>query len=157
MSGLIAPPPPKVRVAKTIPKSNKYYTIHSQPKSMFGVRVDDDAATFMVGFKKQNDAMLMGRMLETYYINNQELPLPGLVTEFTLPTADESIQELKHLFLLHNDANNLFAWCTVNFLNFLGVEEIVENSGKYSWDVTMYAPEPDFEMYRERFDFLYEL
>ena len=109
--------------------------------------------------KHNNPNIITNGLKLSFDMNNTKKSWLGMpVTNyFTLPTADESIQELKHLFLLHNDANNLFAWCTVNFLNFLGVEEIVENSGKYSWDVTMYAPEPDFEMYRERFDFLYEL
>jgi len=97
-------------------------------------------------------------MLETYYLINEKLPAPNLITEFDLPSVEESVTDLRHLFLLHNDTENLVAWCTVNFLDFLAVDDIIEgSSGKYSWDVTTYKPETDYDLCRERFDYLYEL
>ncbi len=154
----MAPPPPKVKKAKTLPRSNKYYTIHTHPNTVFGVKVDDQTPTCMVGFKNYDDAYLMGKMLETYYIKNQSLPIPETLSNFTLPTADQSVKDLKHLFLMHNDAENLLSWCMINFLDFLGVEEIVENSdnNKYSWDVSIYRTEPELELCKERFDYLFE-
>ena len=62
-------------------------------------------------------------------------------------------------FYLHNDTDNLVSWCMINFLDFLGVEEVIENNetGKYSWDISIYCTEPDFEICKERFDYLYQL
>lgn len=155
----MAPPPPKIKKAKTLPKSNKYYTIHSQPNSVFGVRVEEETPTCMVGFKNYEDAHLMGRMLETYLINNQELPTADSVKNFILPSADQSINDLKHLFLMHNETENLLSWCTLNFLDFLGVDQIIENpnSNKYAWDASIYQPEPEFEFCKERFEYLFTL
>jgi hypothetical protein len=159
LCAIIVPPPSKVKRAKTLPRSEKYYTIHSHSNNVFGVRIRDDTPTLMVGFKNYEDAHLMGRMLETYYIYNQDLPLACKINEFILPSHEESIDELKHLTILHNDVNNLLSWCMINFLDFLGVEEIIENddTGKYTWDVSLCATEPEIELCKERFDYLYEL
>lgn len=154
----MAPPPPKTKTSKTLPRSDKYYTINAGSNKVFGVRVDRESPTLMVGFKNHDDALLMGRLIETYYIANQELPLAEPLKEFILPSADQSIIDLKHLTLLQNDTENLIAWCTVNFLDFLGVEEVIENkNGKYSWDASLYSPEASFDLYKERLDFLFEL
>lgn len=158
MSGLLAPPPPRVNLAKTIPKGNKYYTIHSNPRNAFGVRSDEDSPTLMVGFKHKEDAHLMACMLETYYLINEHLPPANLVTEFNLPSEEESVTDLPHLFLLHNDTDNLVSWCTMNFLDFLAVDEVLTGpNGRYSWDATTYKPELEFEFCKERFNYLYEL
>jgi hypothetical protein len=156
---VISPPPPKIKKAKTIPRSNKYYTIHSHSNNVFGVRIKDDTPTLMVGFKNYEDAYLMGRMLETYYVNNQDLPLACRINEFTLPASNESIIDLKHLSILHNDSKNLIAWCTLNFLDFLGVEEIIANNdtGKYTWDVSLCNIEPELQLCQERFNYLFDL
>ena len=160
MSGLIAPPPPPTvtKGSKTLPKGNKYYTIHSNPRNAFGVRASDDAPTLMVGFKHKEDAHLMACMLETYYLINEHLPPPNLVTEFNLPSEEESVTDLRHLFLLHNDTENLVSWCTMNFLDFLAVDEVVTGpNGRYSWETTTYKPEVDFDFCRERFEYLFDL
>lgn len=155
---LTVPPPPKVKLPKTLPRVQKYYTIHSNPKNVFGVRADENSPTLMVGFKNKEDAHLMACMLETYYLINEKLPPPNLVTEFNLPSAEESVTDLRHLFLLHNETENLVSWCAINFLDFLAIDEIVEGAnGRYSWDATTYRLEPDFELCKERFDYLYEL
>ena len=155
LCAVLAPPPLKT---KELPRSKKYYTIHSHHKDVFGVRVEDDKPTLMVGFKNEEDALLMGRMLETYYKVTDELPLATTLTNFRLPAVEESVAELDRLFVLHNDAENLLSWCTINFLDFLGVEAILESdSGKYAWDVSIYRAEPEFEMCKERFGYLYDL
>lgn len=158
MSGLLAPPPPRVGLKKTLPKGNKYYTIHANPRNAFGVRTADDAPTLMVGFRHKEDAHLMACMLETYYLINEHLPPASLVNEFNLPSEEESVTDLRHLFLLHNDTDNLVAWCRMNFLDFLAVDEVLMSpSGRYSWDATTYKPETDFEFCRERFEYLIDL
>ena len=159
LCAIMAPPPPKVKRAKTLPRSDKYYTIHSHPNNVFGVRVEEETPTCMVGFKNYEDAYVMGRMLETYFIKTKELPAPECVTNFTLPSADQSVNELKHLFLLHNDTENLMAWCTINFLDFLAIDQIIENpdSNKYAWDASIYRPEPEFDLCKERFEYLITL
>lgn len=156
---IMAPPPPKIKRAKTIPKSGKYYTIHSHPNSVFGVRADEKTPTCMVGFKNFEDAQIIGRMIETYYINHQELPVADSLINLKLPSADESVHDLKHLILLHNDTQNLLAWCAVNFLQFLAVDEMIHNtvSDKYSWGVSVYQPDDDFDMFRERLDYIFNL
>jgi hypothetical protein len=156
MSGLLAPPP-VTKLPKTLPRSSRYYTIHTNPRNVFGVRLEEDSPTLMVGFRNYDDAHLMACMLETYYLINDELPLAKLVTDFNLPSAEESVTDLRHLFLLHNDTENLVAWCTINFLDFLAVDDILENaSGRYTWDTTTYKPEPDLQMCQERFEYLYD-
>lgn len=155
MNGLVSPPR-ILPVRKTLPKGNKYYTIHSHPKNAFGIRLDEDSQTFMVGFRNWEDAHLMACMLETYYLVNDELPLANVVTQFNLPAVEESVTDLRHLFLLHNDIDNLVSWCTINFLDFLAVDDIFESvEGKYSWDATTFKLEQDYELCRERFDYLY--
>ena len=154
---LVAPPPPRV-LPKTGSKSTKYYTIHSNPRNAFGVRASEDSPTLMVGFKHKEDAHLMACMLETYYLINEHLPPANLVTEFNLPSEEESVTDLRHLFLLHNDTENLVAWCRMNFIDFLAVDDLVEGpNGRYSWDTTTYKPEVDFEFCRERFEYLIDL
>jgi len=159
LCSIIAPPPPKIKKAKTIPRSNKYYTIHSHMNNVFGVKIKDETPSLMVGFKNYEDAFLMARMLETYYNYNENLPVPCKVNEFVLPSSEESVPELNKLTILHNDTDNLVSWCMINFLDFLGVEEVIENNetGKYSWDISIYCTEPDFEICKERFDYLYQL
>lgn len=158
MSGLLVPPPPKVTLAKTIPKSNKYYTIHSHPNNVFGARMNAESSTFMIGFRNREDAHLMACMLETYYLINDHLPIANSVTEFNLPSVEESVTDLRHLFLLHNDIDNLVSWCTINFLDFLAVDDILESAaGRYSWDATTFKLEQDAELCRERFDYIFNL
>ena len=154
---MLAAPPPRV-LPNTGSKSARYYTIHSNHKNVFGVRVDDNSPTLMVGFRNKEDAQLMACMLETYYLINEHLPPANLVTEFNLPSEEESVTDLRHLVLLHNDIDNLIPWCTLNFLDFLAVDGVLtETNGRYSWDSTTYKPEVDYEFCRERFNYLYEL
>ena len=109
LCSIIAPPPPptKIKKAKTIPRSNKYYTIHSHMNNVFGVKIKDETPSLMVGFKNYEDAFLMARMLETYYNYNENLPVPCKVNEFVLPSSEESVPELNKLTILHNDTDNL--------------------------------------------------
>lgn len=112
----------------------------------------------MVGFRNKEDAHLMACMLETYYLINEHLPPSNLVTDFNLPSEEESVTDLRHLFLLHNDTDNLVSWCAINFLDFLAVDDVLTGAnGKYSWDATTYRLEPSPDLARERFDYLYEL
>jgi len=100
----------------------------------------------------------MACMLETYYLINDQLPLANSVTNFNLPSAEESVTDLRHLFLLHNDTDNLISWCSINFLDFLAIDDILEGpNGRYSWDATTYKLEPDVELCKERFDYLFEI
>lgn len=146
---LVAPSRPPVKK-----KTGKYYTIHYQPNNVFGVRPKEDMHTCMVGFKKYEDAHTMGRMLETFYMNHQMLPLADALDQFALPS---TVQDLRHLSLVHNDIEDLLAWCKINFLDFLAVDEIEQDVNKYIWEVALYHAEDDFELFKERLDYLISL
>jgi len=64
------PPPVKPRRApKTNQKSRKYYTLHTTRNDAFTLRVDEQSRTSILGFTEGDNAMFVGQMLETYFID----------------------------------------------------------------------------------------
>ena len=151
---LLAPPPRKVR---TIEKPSLYYTIHSTPNRVFGVRLAKDAPISVVGFKNYDDAYMMGRMLETHYLNQDNLPLPEEINEISLPAESESVHDMRSLFLLHQDTDDILSACAANFLQFVGVEGKVLIDNRYTWDATTFNITQSDDYYRERLGELFNL
>ena len=121
-ASVIAPIRP-VKIPKTRRGGKFYYTIHVHPNQAFGLRVNDNELSAIVGFKNENHALFIGKMIELNYIEQQELPSP--FGQLVLPMSDSG--HLEFLFLQKWDFEDLKTTCTKNFLNMVSIDNIGDN------------------------------
>lgn len=109
----IAPPikpRPRLPTAQT---RRKYYTIHSNNNNAFSLKLNDDVKTAIVGFKDVDDALRIGSMIETHYIQYKEWPETRDPGSLILPT--NRLNTLSHIFFRVWTFNDLKLECTNNF------------------------------------------
>lgn len=144
MASIIAPPP--VRPGKTRPtrRGGKfYYTIHIHPNNAFAVRVNDESISAIVGFKKQEHALFIGKMIELHYQEQKEWP--DMMSDNLVMPMPRS-EELGFLFLQKWDFEDLKMTCTKNFLNMVSVDNIGDGKRGFnlSGDVLMFSAPNEF-------------
>ena len=149
-SAVIAPPRKPTRLAKTIPKPSNFFTIHTRPNDAFTLKLSSDSKTSVVGFKDWDDALLIGKMLETHFIREKEWP--DTKDEGTLFLPDSRIGDvLNHVYIQKWEFDELKLTCTRNFLDLIGVEGIIKkNLGGYTFDGNVYKFNADWDFYRTR-------
>lgn len=149
-STVIAPPAKPRRLAKTIPKPTNFFTIHTQPNDAFTLKLHDEGRTSVVGFKDCDDALFIGKMIETHFIREKEWPDTKEAGSLVLPNATVG-DSLTHIYIQKWDFDDLKMICTKNFLDLIGVEGIVKKKlGGYTFDGNVYHFSADWDFYRGR-------
>lgn len=144
----IAPPTrPRVQLP-TAQTQRRYYTIHSNRNNAFTLKLNDDARTAIVGFAELNDAVRIGNMIETYFVEKKEWPDTHEAGQLILPTG--RLEDLTYIFIQKWEFDDLKINCTKNFLDFIGVEKIVPRNSTYSLNGSLYKFDAPIEFYRDR-------
>lgn len=149
-----AAPPARPRIQLPTAQTRRvYYTIHSNTNNAFTLKLNEDVRTAIVGFVKIEDAVTVGNMIETYYIEKKEWPDLYVTGDLSLP--EGRLDNLAHIFVREWEFDNLKIDCTKNFLDFISVEKLSPKKSKYSLQGNMYTFDAPVEFYRERFDELF--
>jgi len=149
-----AAPPARPRVQlPTAQTGRQYYTIHSSHNNAFTLKLNEDVRTAIVGFVKVEDAVIVGNMIETYYIEKKEWPGLHGVGDLSLP--EGRLDNLAHVFVREWEFDELKINCTRNFLDFISVEKLTPRNAKYSLSGNMYIFDAPVEFYRDRLSELY--
>jgi hypothetical protein len=146
---------PRVKLP-TAQTHRKYYTIHSNNNNAFSLKLNDNVRTAIVGFKDADDAVRIGSMIETHFIQHKEWPETREPGQLILPS--NRLQTLSHIFIRVWAFDDLKFECTNNFLDFISVESIV--SGKpesYSLNGNFYSFQAPEEFYQNRIRELYDM
>ena len=153
----VAPPPmrPPVRLAPTDQTGQRYYTLHHNHNNAFTLKLSDQDKTAIVGFRKIEDAVRVGNMVETYFIDKKEWPDMHGTQELALPVG--RLESLAHVFIQGWDFDELKFECTRNFIDFISVEQLAPKSTTYSLSGSLYKFEASDDFYRERIAELYHL
>ena len=158
-ASITLPPPVKPRsAAKTNRKNRQYYTLHSTGNNAFTLRVNEQARTSIVGFREWDDAIFIGKMLETYFIDQREWPVTYEIGSLILPEA-RSGDVLRHLYVQQWNFDELKVTCTSNFLDLISIDDIIKkkSQGGYTFAGSAYHFEADLDFYRERLDEIHQL
>ena len=159
VASITLPPPVKPRASfKTNQRNRKYYTLHTTGNDAFTLRVNEQARTSIVGFTDWDNAMFVGKMLETYFDNQMEWPPTYEVGALILPSGrDEDI--LRHLYIQQWNFNELQLTCTKNFLDMIAIDDIVKRKaqGGYVFAGKAHTFTADWDFYRQRLGEIHEL
>ena len=159
-ASITLPPPVKPRRApKTNQKSRKYYTLHTGRNDAFTLRVDEDSRTSIVGFTEWDNAMFVGQMLETYFVDQKEWPPTYEMGALILPSPQGPIDVLHHLYIQQWEFDELKLTCTQNFLDMISINDVVKKKaqGGYVFSGNTYQFEAPVEFYRQRLGEIHEL
>jgi hypothetical protein len=152
MATAAPPAPPRVKL-QTAQTRRQYYTLHSNRNNAFTLKLNEDVRTAIVGFVKIEDALCIGNMIETYYIEQKEWPSLYRVEDLSLP--EGRLNHLAHVFVQEWEFDELKINCTRNFLDMVSVEELEPRNAKYSLNGNLYIFDAPVEFYRERIAELY--
>jgi hypothetical protein len=149
-SAVITPPKKPARLAKTTPKPQNFFTIHTQPNDAFTLKLSADTKTSVVGFKDWDDALFIGKMIETYFVREKEWPDTREEGTLTLPSSSVG-DVLRHVYIQKWDFDELKLTCTRNFLDLISVDGIIKKKlGGYTFDGNVYKFHADWDFYRTR-------
>ena len=152
----VRPPPLKPRVRfKTNQKPKIHYTIHSKPNDAFTMRPNEKSQTAIIGFHKYDDAMFIGKMIESYFLRQKELPDTKEAGTLILPMSEQKVDVLNYLFIQEWKFDELKLMCTRNVLDVISVQNILNSKGGYSFAGVVYKFEAPVDFYQERFDELF--
>jgi hypothetical protein len=113
-----------------------------------------------VGFRDWDDAIFVGKMLETYFIHQREWPVTYEVGTLILPSAkDLNPDILYHMYIQQWDFDELKLTCTKNFLDMISVDDIIKKKaqGGYTFAGEAYRFEADWDFYRGRLAEIHDL
>jgi hypothetical protein len=115
--------------------------------------MNEDAPTAIVGFRNVEHALIIGKMIEVYYIKQKEWP--NTTGKLILPAPHEG--DLDFLFLRRWDLADLQVECTKNFLSMVSVNDLETTSTGFNFDGKLMNFEASLEFYVERLDELLQL
>jgi hypothetical protein len=104
----------------------------------------------MVGFKAKNDAIFIGQMIETHYLQNKEWPETH--GALMLPNPPDRNAELSCLYIHSWDFEDLKIVCTRNMLDLISVDEIVNAKNGHSFTGNLFKFDAPAQFYQERFE-----
>ena len=150
---MVGAPPRRPIASPRARRGNKHYwTIHTNENHVFTAKTSEHVQTAVIGFKNPDDAIIIGKMLETYYMMEKEWP--KMTGAFHLPEAPEGM-ELYHLFFRKWDTADLEVTCTKNFLNMIVIDDIGTTKRGINFNGKMYSFEAPHDFYVNRLDELY--
>jgi hypothetical protein len=151
----VAAPPVKPRLApKTNQKPKYYWTIHSHPNDAFTLKINEKVRTSVVGFREIDDALFIGKMIETHFVRQKEWPDTRSEGSLILPSSQVG-DVLSHIYVQKWEFNDLKLTCTKNFLDMISVDAIVNTKNGYSFSGNLFKFEAPIEFYKERLDELF--
>lgn len=148
---MLATRPPVVRPSKTTFKPKRYYTIHSHPNSVFTIKPSEEHNFSVVGFRRVDDAFMVGKMLQSYQLRMKELPAPEPDGTLTLVNAPEN-QQIVTLTIREWGLDELQFYCTRHILNMISVERIDKSKQSYTLDGALYSFDAPSEFYQTVFE-----
>jgi hypothetical protein len=156
MSLTITPPVKPRPPRNTHQQSKIFWTIHSRPNDAFTLKLNEKSRTAVVGFKDIDNALLIGKMIETHFIHQREWPDTRKEGPLILPNSRVG-DVLHHIYIQKWNWAELKITCTKNFLDMIAVEDIITTKTGYSFSGNFYRfdAEPDF--YRKRIEELFTL
>ena len=153
MATIVSPPRRPPRSIQTRRGGKFYWTIHTHPNNAFTVRMNDDSPTAIVGFKNVDNALVIGKMIETYYMTQQEWP--NTSGQLLLPPPHDG--DLNFLFLQKWDFGDLQVECTKNFLSMVAIDSLETTKRGFNFDGKMLSFDAPREFYTERLDEIFEI
>ena len=153
MATIAAPPRRPPRSIQTRRGGKFYWTIHTHPNNAFTVRMNDNSPTAIVGFKNVDNALVIGKMIETYYMTQQEWP--DTSGQLLLPPPHDG--DLNFLFLQKWDFGDLQVECTKNFLSMVAIDSLQTTKRGFNFDGKMLSFDAPREFYAERLDEIFRL
>jgi hypothetical protein len=115
--------------------------------------MNDDSPTAIVGFKNVDNALVSGKMIETYYMTQQEWP--DTSGQLLLPPPHDG--DLNFLFLQKWDFGDLQVECTKNFLSMVAIDSLETTKRGFNFDGKMLSFDAPREFYAERLDEIFRL
>jgi len=147
MALTIAPPKtPRSRV-RVKPGGKFYWTIHNHPNHAFSVRMNENSQTALVSFRKADDAILVGRMIEKHYIMQKEWP--ETEGQIILPSVSKDAP-LDFLFCKKWDFEELKIECTKNFLSMVTVDSLDTGRSGLNFKGKAFSFQAPVEFYMNR-------
>ena len=144
MATIAAPPRrPLGRSIQTRRGGKFYWTIHTHPNNAFSVRVNENSKTALVGFKNVDHAILIGKMIETHYLIQNEWP--STEGQLILPAPHDG--DLNFLFLQKWDFAELKVECTKNFLSMVAIDNLETTKQGFNFDGKILSFEAPLEFY----------
>ena len=153
MATIVSPPRRPPRSIQKRRGGKFYWTIHTHPNNAFTVRMNDDSSTSIVGFKNVDNALVIGKMIETYYMTQQEWP--DTTGQLLLPPPHDG--DLNFLFLQKWDFADLQVECTKNFLSMVAIDNLGTTKRGFNFDGKMLSFEAPIEFYVARLEELFEI
>ena len=153
MATIVSPPRRPPRSIQTRRGGKFYWTIHTHPNNAFSVRVNENSKTALVGFKNVDNALVIGKMIETYYMTQQEWP--DTTGQLLLPPPHDG--DLNFLFLQKWDFGDLQVECTKNFLSMVAIDNLQTTKRGFNFDGKMLSFEAPIEFYVARLDEIFRL
>ena len=153
MATIVSPPRRPTRTIQTRRGGKFYWTIHTHPNNAFTVRMKDDSPTSIVGFKNVDNALVIGKMIETYYMTQQEWP--DTTGQLLLPPPHDG--DLNFLFLQKWDFADLQVECTKNFLSMVAIDNLQTTKRGFNFDGKMLSFDAPHEFYVARLEEILEL
>ena len=153
MATIVSPPRRPPRSIQTRRGGKFYWTIHTHPNNAFTVRMNDNSPTAIVGFKNVDNALVIGKMIETYYMTQQEWP--DTTGQLLLPPPHDG--DLNFLFLQKWDFGDLQVECTKNFLSMVAIDSLQTTKRGFNFDGKMLSFDAPREFYAERLDEIFRL
>lgn len=134
---------------RTIEKPPHYYTIQSTNNNAFTLNLKNRERTAIVSFRNIDDAILIGRMIDSYYIRQNELP-DTREGELILPSPLS--EDLLNVYLQQWDFDELKVMCTRNLLDIIAVETIMNTKRGYTFSGATYSLDAPLGFYQMRFE-----
>jgi hypothetical protein len=147
-----AAPPVRPKMTNRGGSGNKrnYWTLHMGANNVWVTRPKESKSS-VVAFRRIDDAVLFGSMVETYFTYSQEWPSTDL---FLLPAP--RVKELTNIFLQKWEFDDLKLNCTSNMLDMIGVDQIIKAHETYTFNGNHYIFDAPLEFYQNRFNELLE-
>lgn len=156
-ASLTIAPPTKPRIRpKTNQKPKNYWTIHTHPNDAFTLKISEKVRTSIVGFKEIDDALFIGKMIETHFIRQKEWP--DTKSEGTLILPNSQVGDvLQYIYIQKWVFDDLKMTCTKNFLDMISVDSILNTKNGYSFEGNVFKFDAPIEFYQKRFVELYNI
>ena len=147
---LITRPPTISRPKGFGKKPNNYFTLHTKSNDIFSIKIQECEKTTAVAFKNKSDALFIGKMIETHFLQTNEWPDTRDSDTLILPTS--AINDMNFVVVYQWDFEDLKLTCTANILDMVSVDGIIDKNKEFRFSGNLYKFEAPVEFYQERFE-----
>ena len=146
----VLPPKTIIRPKGFGRRPNNYYTLHSKTNDIFSIKIDECEKTTVVGFKNKSDAIFIGKMIETNFVNTNEWPDTRNSGTLVLPKS--RVDTMNFVFVHQWDFEDLKLTCTANIMDMVSVDGIIDKDSSYRFSGQLFKFEADLDFYKDRFE-----